>query len=72
MTSCPCCTNQLLRHVRQSQVYWFCRQCWQEMPVSPLNSYGSSPSINLVRELRIKKQLSSEAVVLRLNYIAQA
>jgi ribosomal protein L37AE/L43A len=72
MTSCPCCTNQMLRHLRQSQVYWFCRHCWQEMPVYSLNSYGSSPSINLVRELRIKKQLSSEAVVLRLNSIAQA
>ena len=72
MTSCPCCTNQMLRHLRQSQVYWFCRECWQEMPVYNLNSYGSSPSINLVRELRIKKQLSSEAVVLRLNSIAQA
>jgi ribosomal protein L37AE/L43A len=65
MTSCPCCTNQMLRHLRQSQVYWFCRQCWQEMPVYSLNSYGSSPSINLVTELRIKKQLFSEAVVLR-------
>jgi hypothetical protein len=65
MTSCPCCTNQMLRHIRQSQVYWFCRQCWQEMPVYPLNSYGSSLSINLVRDLSIKKQLFSEAVVLR-------
>jgi hypothetical protein len=72
MTSCPCCTNQMLRHVRQSQVYWFCRQCWQEMPVYPLNSYGSSLSINLVRDLSIKKQLFSEAVVLRLNSMAQA
>ena len=65
MTSCPCCTNQMLRHVRHSQVYWFCRHCWQEMPVYPLNSYGASLSINVVRELRIKKPLSSEAVVLR-------
>jgi hypothetical protein len=64
MTSCPCCTNQMLRHLRQGQVYWFCRQCWQEMPVYCLNSYGSLPSINLVTGLSIKKQLSSEAVVL--------
>ncbi|MEG4943889.1 hypothetical protein [Microcoleus sp. F4-D5] len=63
MISCPCCTNQLVRHVRKSQVYWFCRHCWQEMPVYSLNSYGSSLSINLVQDLRIKKQLFSEAVV---------
>ncbi|MEG4810336.1 hypothetical protein QUA79_23020 [Microcoleus sp. F8-D1] len=47
MTSCPCCTNPMLRHLRHSRVYWFCRQCWQEIPVYSLNSYGSLPSINL-------------------------
>lgn len=32
MTNCPCCDNQLLRHIRGKNVYWFCRSCWQEMP----------------------------------------
>ncbi|HEY9904278.1 MAG TPA: hypothetical protein V6D43_17895 [Candidatus Sericytochromatia bacterium] len=32
MTSCPCCSNQLLRHIRHQQIYWFCPSCWQEMP----------------------------------------
>lgn len=32
MENCPCCSNQMLRHVRQSNAYWFCRHCWQEMP----------------------------------------
>lgn len=32
MNSCPCCSNQLLRHARQNRVYWFCSHCWQEMP----------------------------------------
>jgi hypothetical protein len=32
MTSCPCCSNQLLRHIRHQEVYWFCTSCWQEMP----------------------------------------
>ncbi|PZV12013.1 MAG: hypothetical protein DCF22_13195 [Leptolyngbya sp.] len=32
MTLCPCCAHLLLRHIRRQQVYWFCRQCWQEMP----------------------------------------
>lgn len=23
----------MLRHVRNHQVYWFCRHCWSEMPL---------------------------------------
>ncbi|HEY9628704.1 MAG TPA: hypothetical protein V6C84_15500 [Coleofasciculaceae cyanobacterium] len=23
----------MLRHVRRHEVYWFCRSCWQEMPL---------------------------------------
>ncbi|MBD2463464.1 hypothetical protein H6G89_20890 [Oscillatoria sp. FACHB-1407] len=23
----------MLRHVRHHEVYWFCRTCWQEMPL---------------------------------------
>ncbi|AFZ59571.1 hypothetical protein Anacy_4205 [Anabaena cylindrica PCC 7122] len=33
MNYCPCCSNLLLQHIRQSEIYWFCRSCWQEMPV---------------------------------------
>jgi C4-type Zn-finger protein len=33
MVTCPCCSDQLLRHVRQSKIYWFCPVCYQEMPV---------------------------------------
>jgi ribosomal protein L37AE/L43A len=32
MTNCPCCSNQMLRHIRTNQTYWFCRHCWQAMP----------------------------------------
>ncbi|MBV9388275.1 MAG: hypothetical protein JOZ78_17780 [Chroococcidiopsidaceae cyanobacterium CP_BM_ER_R8_30] len=32
MNNCPCCTGNLLRHVRSSKIYWFCPNCWQEMP----------------------------------------
>ena len=67
MTGCSCCSNQMLRLVRQSQVYWFCRQCWQEMPVynlsvSTLNRYDLSRAINLVAQLATKKQHSALAV----------
>ncbi|MBW4646620.1 MAG: hypothetical protein KME23_27145 [Goleter apudmare HA4340-LM2] len=33
MIYCPCCSGLLLPHIRSSQIYWFCRHCWQEMPV---------------------------------------
>jgi DNA-directed RNA polymerase subunit M/transcription elongation factor TFIIS len=33
MSYCPCCSNLLLQHIRGSELYWFCRHCWQEMPV---------------------------------------
>ncbi|NER36830.1 MAG: hypothetical protein F6J93_23150 [Oscillatoria sp. SIO1A7] len=32
MKACPCCSGQLLRHARHSNIYWFCPHCWQEMP----------------------------------------
>ncbi|XGW00131.1 MAG: hypothetical protein ACAF41_14495 [Leptolyngbya sp. BL-A-14] len=33
----------MLRHARHHEVYWFCRSCWQEMPL-----IASKPSLNLV------------------------
>ena len=32
MNACPCCSAQLLRHVRYKSIYWFCSRCRQEMP----------------------------------------
>ncbi|WP_416676289.1 hypothetical protein [Egbenema bharatensis] len=32
LNECPCCSEQLLRHARHGQVYWFCLHCRQEMP----------------------------------------
>jgi cytidine deaminase len=32
MNNCPCCTDKLLRHVRNQDLYWFCLRCRQEMP----------------------------------------
>lgn len=31
--SCPCCGSPLLRHIRQGELYWFCKSCWQEVPM---------------------------------------
>lgn len=32
MATCPCCSDQLLRHIRKGSLYWFCRSCYSEMP----------------------------------------
>ncbi|MCM0591208.1 MAG: hypothetical protein HEQ35_19925 [Gloeotrichia echinulata IR180] len=31
--NCPCCGGSLLRHVRHSELYWFCLSCRQEVPL---------------------------------------
>jgi hypothetical protein len=31
-TICPCCSHTLLHHLSHHREYWFCRNCWQEMP----------------------------------------
>lgn len=31
MANCPFCSSVLLRHVRASQMYWFCRRCRTEI-----------------------------------------
>ncbi len=41
MNYCPCCSNLLLEHIRGAESYWFCRHCWQEMPVYNLNQSSS-------------------------------
>ncbi|MBE9201863.1 MULTISPECIES: hypothetical protein [unclassified Nodularia (in: cyanobacteria)] len=33
MNYCPCCSGLLLPHIRVSGLAWFCRYCWQDMPV---------------------------------------
>lgn len=32
MNHCPCCSAQLLRHIRHNRIYWFCSRCRQDMP----------------------------------------
>ena len=33
MKICPCCRDNLLRHVGTHGIYWFCRGCRQSMPI---------------------------------------
>ncbi len=32
MNQCPCCSNTLLKHWKNNQIYWYCSACRQEMP----------------------------------------
>jgi hypothetical protein len=43
MANCPCCSNRMLRHIRHHQVYWFCRSCWQEMPLIEQKPVSQKP-----------------------------
>lgn len=38
MNTCPCCSDVLLRHFKNHREYWFCRHCWQEMPLFENNN----------------------------------
>lgn len=54
MSDCPCCNGNLLRHIRNSGVYWFCPTCWQEMP-------------NLITETRSQQNQSHHSREVRLH-----
>lgn len=57
MTSCPCCSTPMLRHVRQNKMYWFCRSCWQEMPLVAINLGVISASLEQQLVLQRSKKL---------------
>ncbi len=62
MADCPCCSHTLLQHVRGSLTYWFCRHCWQEMPVFSENR--SITFTNLFSEqVSSKQEVSPEKQV---------
>jgi hypothetical protein len=77
MNLCPCCETVLVQQFRQHQLGWFCRHCWQDMPlvasVKPLVAVVPLPSkvIALSRgrsrvELNVQRPLPLESNVQRL------
>jgi hypothetical protein len=48
MPYCPCCSDSLLHHLRGTESYWFCRSCWQEMPVLTKGYVAQAPKPVLV------------------------
>ncbi|MBW4555478.1 MAG: hypothetical protein KME59_05980 [Trichormus sp. ATA11-4-KO1] len=55
MNYCPCCSGILLPHIRVSGIAWFCRHCWQDMPVYSWEN-SSSLAESVVEELPINRQ----------------
>ncbi|MGB3758328.1 MAG: hypothetical protein WBA07_18440 [Rivularia sp. (in: cyanobacteria)] len=51
MNYCPCCKDILLYHAGTNGTYWFCRTCWQAMPVSSCKQSISSSSETIPGEL---------------------
>lgn len=72
MTSCPCCSSLMLRRVRQGKVYWFCRTCWQEMPLLTVDAQHpapaeSAPTLNSVKEGDLKHFLMNRRETSRVS-----
>jgi hypothetical protein len=65
MNNCPCCSGLLLRHIRGSQVYYFCRNCWQTMPSLDLPNYNlSTDLVSSLSRKRLRAELGNASVVL--------
>jgi hypothetical protein len=59
MNTCPCCSEQLLRHIRQNSIYWFCPRCKQEMPALELLNAKLTQKIP---RITLRKSLSSDQI----------
>jgi ribosomal protein L37AE/L43A len=76
MTNCPVCSDILLRHVRSSETYWFCRRCRTELLEKAGKIYCDhpatlpSPSMEGIRVGRVlDKKISLLDKPLELNSI---
>ncbi|NMG08091.1 hypothetical protein DP117_14815 [Brasilonema sp. UFV-L1] len=66
MNNCPCCSRPLLRHIRNQEIYWFCRSCWQVMPVFSEIKCASLPEV-YIREFPSTLERREKSNVLCLN-----
>jgi ribosomal protein L37AE/L43A len=57
MNYCPCCSGLLLEHIRGRETYWFCRHCWQEMPVYNWHESSSFTEAIMVKLSRKAQKL---------------
>jgi ribosomal protein L37AE/L43A len=68
MYYCPCCTDSLLKHIRGQETYWFCRSCWQEMPI--LSQSHSSVIPQPILE-KLSKKIARPQTSLRDIYVSK-
>ncbi|GAB4523499.1 MAG: hypothetical protein Tsb0014_01100 [Pleurocapsa sp.] len=62
---CPCCSNKLLHHVGHHRDYWFCRSCWQEMPVLEIKQEEETKTVTPIVNLSVVlNSLNSHRTVL--------
>lgn len=62
MNYCPCCSTLLLKHIRsKSEIHWFCRSCWQDMPVFTEN-FSCSLSETILGKTHIKVQQQKQTL----------
>ncbi len=54
MADCPFCSNTMVRHIQHKNLHWFCRHCWQNMPVYDLNRYSGLSSVKSVQIKTLK------------------
>ena len=54
LTICPCCSNTMLHYINNRRDYWFCRNCWQEMPnLNSVEKLGCNNGQNRILNLSI-------------------
>ncbi len=70
MHTCPCCSSRLLRHINDREVYWFCRHCWQAMPVLGENKYKLLPDFEIGELPRILQKPEKLNAATRKNSIS--
>ncbi|PAX53837.1 hypothetical protein CK510_13265 [Brunnivagina elsteri CCALA 953] len=64
MNYCPCCSGVLLRHISKNEVSWFCRSCWETMPIFiDVNSSVSAKLAGFEANLTIKREKRNTNVI---------
>ncbi|NJM22650.1 MAG: hypothetical protein HC907_30050 [Richelia sp. SM1_7_0] len=64
MNYCPCCSGVLLRHISKNEVSWFCRSCWQTMPMfNDINSYLPGKLTSFESNLTIQRGKRNTKVI---------
>jgi hypothetical protein len=59
MSTCPCCSDVLLRHFQRGSLSWFCRSCWSEMPIIEENHNNTAIIYQLNLDVTAQNHLST-------------